>query len=99
MLSKEEEKDFEKAFETYTKNPSWRKEYEDAPSQECKDYLKFTYYDSMFYDPGKDNRRIGELKEEYEGKLSASDWEYLKSKAGNSPFVFYCDQKIKGLKK
>ena len=99
MLSKEEKKDFEKAFETYMAKPGWRKEYEGAPSQECKDYLKFTYYDCMFYDPSKDNDRLQELKEEYEGKLSSTDWQYLKSQAGNSPFGGYCNKKIAELSK
>lgn len=99
MLTKEEQKDFEKAFETYMKKDGWRSEYKNAPSEECKDYLKYTYYDCMFYDPGKDTARLDELKKYYEDRLSVADWEYLKSQAGNSPFVVYCLQKIAGLSK
>jgi len=99
MLSKEEKRDFDVAFDTYMKNPAWRTEYESAPSQECKDYLKYTYYDSKFFNPEKNADRLSELKAEYESKLSVEDWEYLKSKAGNSPFVGYADRKIKELQK
>ena len=99
MLKYDGEK-LKKSMESAMRHPFWKKMYEDAPSEECKEYLKYTYYSSDYYDPdAADAKDFIELKDSIEQRLSAGDWEYLKGMAPNSPFVGYCNQKIKELSK
>ena len=89
----------EKALEKALQNPFWKKQYENAPSEECKDYLRYTFYSSACFDPdAEDAEDFDKLQAEVESKLKAADWEYLKQIVPGSPFVGYCDQKIKELR-
>lgn len=88
----------EKSIEKTMKHPYWKQQYEKAPSKECKDYLEYTFYSSDYYDPdAPDAADYAEKKAEIEGRLGVADWEYLKQMTPNSPFVGYCNQKIKEL--
>ena len=97
-LSKEKKKEMDRAVEKALKHPYWKSQFEDAPSEECKDYLRFTYYFSECYDPEAEDAELFDKIQEYaERKLSAEDWRYLRGMAPNSPFAGYCEQKIKEL--
>ena len=87
-----------KSIEKTEKNPYWKKAYEEAPSDECKDYLEFTFYWSDYPDDADDGE-WDEKQAEIEGKLSVGDWEYLSGIAPGSPLVGYCNQKIKEISK
>ena len=99
-LSGEEQKKLEKSVEETLENPFWKKQFEDAPSEECKDYVRYTFYSSDHYDPeGEDAAAFDKLQEEVESKLSVTDWQYLKHMLPNSPFVGYCTEQICRLSK
>jgi hypothetical protein len=86
-----------KALEAYLKNPYWKGQYENAPSEECKEYLLYTFCSSKYEGPDGD-AEFDEWRKSAEDGLSVGDWEYLKKMLPNSPFVGYCDKKIKALK-
>ena len=93
-----DKKKMDEAFQRYMKNPAWKREYENAPSKECKEYLRYTYYSSQYYDPDADDAKdFDDLQQQVESKMNVQDWEYIKSTVGNSPFVAYCNKKIKEL--
>ena len=95
-----DEKKMEKAFKAFMKNPGWKHEYDNAPSEECREYLRNSYYFSKFYDPdGDDADEIMDTIREQEKTLSVEDWKYLRGRWGNSPFAGYCDEMIKELQK
>jgi len=97
-LSKEEQKKMEKSVAEAMESPYFKKEFDEAPSEECRDYIRYTYYSGDYYDPDAENvKYFDDLQEKVENALSADDWEYLKRLAPNSPFVGYCDEKIKAL--
>ena len=88
----------DKALEKALKNKSLKNVYEKAPSEECKDYLAYTFYSSEYYDPDvEDVETFDRIQDQVESRLAAEDWKYLKKLSPNSPFVGYCDQKIKEL--
>ena len=95
-----DEKKMEKAFEAFMKNPAWKREYDNAPSEECKEYLRNSYYYSKYYDPDAgDADELMETIRKQEKKLSVDDWKYLRDRGGNSPFAGYCDEMIAALQK
>jgi len=99
-MIKADKKKVEDALQKAIKNEFWKKQYENAPTDECKEFLKFSFYNSEYYDPdAEDAKDFDEYQEEVESKLNAEDWEYLKKMLPNSPFVGYCDSKIKELTK
>ena len=89
----------EESLEKAMKNKYWKEQYENAPSEECKEYLKYTFCYSDNFDPEENEKEFDELQKEVEGKLAVDDWEYLKEMVPNSPFVGYCNMKIKELNK
>lgn len=99
MLKYDDEK-MKKSIEKTMKNPYWKQQYENVPSKECKDYLEYMFYSSDYYDPdASDAADYSEKQAEVESKLKVEDWEYLKQMVPNSPFVGYCNQKIRELSK
>ena len=97
-LSGKEKEKMEGAVEKALEHPYWKKQFEGAPSEESKDYIRYTFYFSKYYDPdAEDAESFDKLQEKVEEKLNAEDWEYLKGMSPNSPFVGYCNQKIKEL--
>lgn len=99
LKGKEKEK-MDKAVEKALKRPYWKKLFDGAPSEECKDYIRYTFYASEYYDPdAEDATDFDKLREQVESRLKAEDWEYLKTVSPNSPFVGYCNQRIKELTK
>jgi len=99
-LKGEEKEKMEKAVQKALKHPYWKKMFEEAPSEESKDYIRYTFYSSEYYDPdAEDAADFDKLQEQVESKLNAEDWEYLKGMSPNSPFVGYCNQRIRELAK
>ena len=55
-----------KGFDTFMENPYWRKVYEEAPSEELKEYYRLRYDLSTFvmgeaYRDEEAERKLGEL--------------------------------------
>ena len=93
-----DKKKMESAFQLYMKNPSWRDYYNNAPSEDCKNYIRFGWYRSQYGEP-KDPEEFKKLRDLYWNKLSIKDWEYIRDHAGNSPFRKVCSDKIRELSK
>lgn len=92
-----DKKKVKEAFDEYMKNPSWEKYYESAPSEECKEYIRFGWYRSKFGEP-KDVDEYIKLRDTVWDKLSVEDWEYIMEHVGNSPFRKVCKERIARLK-
>lgn len=97
-MNKMDDKKEKKSFEAFMKNPAWKKRYEEAPTKECKDYYRFTFYFSKYYDPEEDNGEFEEMRDYYYNQLSADDWKYIKGNT-SGPFVGYINQRIAELEK
>lgn len=90
----------ERALDAFMKNPAHKKVYEEAPSDECREFYKSEYYYSKYFDPEDENvDEFIEMIKEPEKNLSIEDWEYIKKHSGNGQFSAYIDGKIKELKK
>ena len=86
-------KNIRKTVEEFTKNPHWKKYYEQAPSDGCKQHIALTFY-SSFYGESAD---IKQRKVSLEADFTITDWQYLYDNAGNNPFKTTCKQKIEDL--
>ena len=95
MIDKKKEKI---AFDAFMKNPSWERYYKNAPSEECREYIRFVWYGSKFDEP-KDPDEYKKLRDSVWGKLSVEDWEYIMDHVGNSPFRKICKENIDRLKR
>lgn len=64
----------------WLENPTWRKYYEDAPSEKCREYiaLEFRYSDT-------EDEEIAEEMDALLGMLKAEDLRHLAAYAGNNP--------------
>ena len=83
----------QKAVEEFTKNPHWKKYYEQAPSDGCKQHIALTFCFSLYGEAGDIKQRTAEL----EAAFTVTDWQYLYDHAGNNPFKAKCKQKIEEL--
>jgi len=84
---------WEAAFKSFTENPGWAAYYNNAPSDECKDYIKFTFYSSEYNEP-KDRDERKQLRDFFYSKLGVKDWKYIMDHAGNSPLRAVCQAYI-----
>ena len=91
-----EKEKWDSAFDEYMKNPSWENYYSNAPSEECKKYIRFNWFHSKYGEP-EDVEEYKKMREQFWEKLSIEDWKYIKEHVGNSPFRKICSQKIKEL--
>ena len=70
-----------KGFDTFMENPYWRKQYEDAPSENLKEYYRIMFDTSGFVS-GEDKHLEKWEKRLEELPLSVTDIEYLQKHAG-----------------
>ena len=85
-----------KGFDTFMANPYWRRIYEEAPSEELKEYYRIRYDTSPFV-MGKDH-----CDKEAEARLeklplSKTDIEYIRRYAGSGMARRYYDRCIQRL--
>lgn len=73
-----------KGFDTFMKNPYYREQYENAPSEEIKRYYQLTWDRSPFV-VGSDYNSEKEDAELRKMKLTKSDVEYLAKFAVGGP--------------
>ena len=74
-MFKYDKKKMEGALDTYLKNDSWKSIYENAPTDECREFFKMVFYHSANDEPdGMDYR---ELKEGVYGNMGLDDWKYI----------------------
>lgn len=82
------ESSLKNAVDVFCRNPYWRDEYVNAPSEICKRYIALTFYESL-HDEGTASGR-----QELEEKLGIEDWKHLLKFAGNNPWRTKCRKKI-----
>lgn len=79
---------------------SWKEEYEEVPSKECKAYnalstisayMHWQEYFATYEDYQMECKRLLE-------KLTLADWEYLYKYCGNNPWRTRCKKRIAELK-
>lgn len=87
------EKDVKDALKLFLKNPFWKKYYETAPSDVCKEYIALEFGYSMA--PKSD--KYASRREELEDMFTVDDWKHIAKYAGNNPFKGKCLRKIKEL--
>ena len=85
-----------KGFDTFMENPYWRKMYEEAPSEELKEYYRIRFDNSGFV-TGKENPDEEAEKRLEELPLSKQDIEYLKQYAGSGMARAYYRKHIERL--
>lgn len=83
----------QKAIEEFTKNNYWKKYYELAPSDGCKQHIALTFCYSLYGEPADIKQREASL----EADFSVSDWQYLYDHEGINPFKAKCKKKIEEL--
>lgn len=85
-----------KGFDTFMENPYWRKVYEEAPSEELKEYYRLRYDLSTFvmgeaYRDEEAERKLGELI------LLKDDIRYIQKHSGSGIARHYCEKAIQRL--
>lgn len=78
------------AIKIYTHNPSWADEYNNAPSDNCRERLAISYVHSMISDGLVDK----EIVEKVENRLSLEDWVYLCHNTPPNPWRGKCMKNI-----
>ena len=63
-------------FDDYMKSEFWRKYYDDAPSQQLKDYIRAEFERSGSFDP-KEKAELNKISCDKESKLTRADYDYL----------------------
>ncbi len=89
--------DIEKLNESvssFVENPHWKKYLEEAPSGECKAYIKLNFYLSDIESDGPEKDAVIDKMNAYEDKLGLADWKHLLKYAGNNPFAGKCKKRI-----
>ena len=81
------------AMELFMKNDFWREVYENAPSENCREYFRQSFYSSVY--PGPDD--AGELRAVLFDRFEIADWQYLKRIHTGTPFVKTCHDRIQAL--
>ena len=85
------------ATEFFTKNEYWKKKYDEAPSEACREKIALEFYFSTFWDEAHEDPEFFRLDAETESRLDLGDWKYLLQYQGNNPGVIKIKQKIREL--
>lgn len=92
-----DKKKLDAAVEFFCQNDFWKKVYEEAPSDECKEHYALDFYFSTFWDDAHEDEDFFKMSDENEAKLNLEDWKYLLQYQGNNPGRVKIKQKIKEL--
>ena len=93
---KPDQKKVRKALKEFLKNPYWRDYYLNAPSEACKRYIEFEFYNSE-YDEFASNEEFWKVRDSYWDQLSVEDWKYILKHTAVNPFRKTCLDKIREL--
>lgn len=72
------------AYETFLANPHYREEYENAPSEVCREYIAYQFCGSTFEYPDDSS-----YQDCLFDKMSAEDFLYMSKYVGNNPLKGY----------
>lgn len=81
-------------------NPYWAEQYNDAPSEACKDRIVFGWCVWLDFNDDVRQGRMEEYfreREELEARLTLEDWKYLNKYAGHNPWSTKCREMIRKL--
>ncbi len=62
-----------KDFDSFMKNPFWKKYYEDAPSEACKQYIALQFFNSYRVSNGEKPVSFAEERNELEKDFGVGD--------------------------
>ena len=85
------------AVEFFTNNEYYRKKYDEAPSDTCRERIALEFYFSTFWDEAHDDENFFRMNNEVESRLDLTDWKYLLKYQGNNPGIIKIKQKIREL--
>lgn len=75
-------------FGKYMENPHWKRQYDEAPSEACKEYIKYSYIWSgmNWFKTGTSaqKEKAHEKMTDLKGKFDREDWEYIIKTAGGA---------------
>ena len=84
------------AAATFMRNPYWRRYYETAPSEACREYISMQFCYSIYIEYLSDqeiHQRICELEDGF----SLADWKHLYNHTGNNPEKYRIKKRIQEL--
>ena len=90
--------DLEEAVAKFKENSYWKKYLEDAPSDRCKEYIRYGFYYSDIDDDNEDIDEVVGIMDKIEAEMSLEEWKYL-HKYADGPFKGVCKEKISELSK
>ena len=68
----------------FRKNSYWRDHYDNAPSENCKEYIVFGFACSIYLEK-EINDEYWEQNNKLENALGYDDWKWLYKHSGNNP--------------
>ena len=93
-MSGYDEMQMETAMSIFMKNEYWKEVYENAPSDQCRNYFRLGFFSSL-YPPPDD---YAQAKDALYDSLAVEDWEYLRRIHTGTPFVKICRDRIQALR-
>ena len=90
------EKEIWEAAKLFLRNPTWKRYYDDAPSEYTKRYALLSFFWSETEDEAKIEEAIKQAKE-LERYFTVADCRHELRYCGNNPKVLYWKTKIKEL--
>ena len=86
-----------KIIDEYLYTDFWKKAYETAPSQNCKDYILLGLRGFIMSAEGEIFYKICKERKGLEKNFDLEDWQHLYKYCGDNPFKGICVTKIKEL--
>lgn len=97
-----DEKKVQDAVKVFCKNPYWKEQYDEAPSELSRKYQELTFYYSENWEQIHKSKRLRkeyeDAEQDLEARMGLEDWKYLYKYSGHNPFRTKCVKKIEELK-
>ena len=88
--------EMKEAVAKFMENDYWKRYLEKAPSDKCKEYIKYSFYYSTIDDDDDDIEEVVGVMNRLEDEMSLADWKHL-YKYASGPFKGICKEKISEL--
>lgn len=83
------------ALAAFLCNPFWKKVYDQAPSEKCKERLALMFCRSTYAPPNAE--KFYAYRDRLDETLNIEDWKYLQKYGGHNPFWLTCQRHIERL--
>lgn len=80
-------------MDVYMRNEYWKEVYENAPSDQCREYFRLGFYSSLNPRPDDADAAMNAVYD----RLTIKDWQYLRKIHTGTPFVKTCHDRIQAL--